>query len=78
MAFVVRDDYQERGIGTELQTYLTQSDMRQGLLGFSAEVLFENQPMLHLFEKMGFDIERKNGADVYELKMAYRGINRKE
>jgi len=32
---------------------------RQGLLGFTAEVLMENQPMLHLFEKMGFDIEKR-------------------
>ncbi len=78
VALVVRDDHPARGIGTELLTYLTQLAMRQGLLGFTAEVLFENQPMLHLFEKMGFDIERRSDAGVYELKLAFRGINRKE
>ncbi|MFX0201495.1 MAG: GNAT family N-acetyltransferase, partial [Candidatus Hodarchaeota archaeon] len=78
VALVVRDDYQGQGIGTELLTYLSQLAMRQGLLGFTAEVLFENQPMLHLFEKMGFDIERRSSAGVYELKLAFRGISRKE
>jgi hypothetical protein len=29
--------------------------------------------MLHLFEKMGFDIEKKRDAGVFELKMAFRG-----
>ena len=78
VALVVRDDYQGQGIGTELLTYLSQLAMRQGLLGFTAEVLFENQPMLHLFEKMGFDIERRSSSGVYELKLAFRGISRKE
>ncbi|MFQ6124788.1 MAG: GNAT family N-acetyltransferase [Candidatus Heimdallarchaeota archaeon] len=78
VALVVRDDCQEHGIGTELLTYLTQLAMRQGHLGFTAEILFENQPILHLFEKMGFDIERRSSAGMYELKLAFRGISRKE
>jgi RimJ/RimL family protein N-acetyltransferase len=78
VAFVVRDDHQQQGIGTELLSYLTQLAKRQGLLGFTAEVLYENQPMLRLFDKMGFDIERRSSAGVYELKMAFRGISRKE
>jgi hypothetical protein len=28
--------------------------------------------MLHLFEKMGFDIQRKVSEGVYELKMMFR------
>jgi len=78
LAFVVRDDYQNQGIGTELLAYLTQLAKRQGLLGFTAKVLFKNQPMLRLFEKMGFDIERRSSAGVYELKLVFRGIGRKE
>jgi acyl-CoA hydrolase/GNAT superfamily N-acetyltransferase len=73
VALVVRDDFQNKGIGTELLSYLTYLAKREGLLGFTAEVLIENKPMLHLFEKMGFDIERKTSAGVYELKMAFRG-----
>jgi RimJ/RimL family protein N-acetyltransferase len=73
VALVVRDDYQNKGIGTELLAYLTHLAKRQGLLGFTAEVLVENRPMLHLFEKMGFDTEKRSDAGVYELKMTFRG-----
>ncbi len=72
IAFVVKDDYQNKGIGTELLSYLTLLARRQGLLGFTAEVLIENKPMLHLFEKMGFDIERRGNEDVYELKIIFK------
>ncbi len=72
VAFAVRDEYQNKGVGSEILTYLTLLAKRQGLLGFTAEVLLENQPMLHLFEKMGFDTEKRSTTGVYELKMAFR------
>ncbi len=74
VALVVKDNYQNQGIGTVLLTYLTQLALKQGLLGFTTEVLVENQLMLRLFEKMGFDIQKHSSAGVYELKMAFRGI----
>jgi acyl-CoA hydrolase/ribosomal protein S18 acetylase RimI-like enzyme len=77
LALVVRDDYQNKGIGRELLFYLTYLAKKQGLLGFTAEVLVDNKPMLHvfgLFEKMGFDIEKKMEAGVYELKIVFRGM----
>ncbi|MBU7044985.1 MAG: GNAT family N-acetyltransferase [Theionarchaea archaeon] len=73
VAFVVRDNYQNKGIGTELLKYLTYLAKKQGLLGFTAEVLTENKPMLSLFEKMGFDIKKTSEGGVYELKIAFRG-----
>jgi len=73
VAVVVKDEYQDKGIGTELLSYLTYLAQKQGLFGFTAEVLAENSPMLHLFEKMGFDIETRKAEGVYELKMAFRG-----
>jgi RimJ/RimL family protein N-acetyltransferase len=71
VGFAVKDDYQNKGIGTELLTYLTFLAKRQGLLGFYAEVLVENRPMLHLFEKMGFQIEKRREEGIYELKMLF-------
>ncbi len=71
VAFAVRDEYQNRGIGTELLAYLTFLARRQGLLGFTAEVLVENQSMLHVFEKMGFQMEKRIEEGVYELKMTF-------
>ena len=72
VAFAVRDDQQNKGIGTTLLTYLTYLGKRRGLLGFTAEVLVENRPMLHLFEKMGFDISKRISEGVYELNMTFR------
>lgn len=71
-AFVVRDNYQNQGVGTALLSYLTYLAKKQGLLGFTAEVLLENKPMLRLFEKMGFEIHKRMGEGVYELAMAFR------
>ena len=68
---MVRDDYQNRGIGSTLLSYLTYLARKQGLLGFTAEVLVENRPMLHLFEKMGFLIDKRLEEQTYELKMAF-------
>ncbi len=72
VAFAVKDTHQQMGIGTELLAYLTYLAKRQGLLGFTAEVLSDNKPMMHVFEKGGFDLEKKNVAGLWELKMTFR------
>ncbi len=72
VAVAVRDDYQNRGIGTELLSYLTYLAKREGFLGFTAEVLVENRPMLQVFEQGGFDITRQTESGVYHLKMAFK------
>lgn len=71
-AFVVRDDYQGKGLGAELLSYLTYQAKKRGLLGFTAAVLQDNKPMLHLFESMGFVVEKRLDAGVYELTMSFR------
>ena len=72
VAFVVHDAYQGKGIGAVLLSYLTFLARRQGLLGFCATVLQDNQPMLHLFESMGFEIDRRLDAGTYELIMSFK------
>jgi acyl-CoA hydrolase/GNAT superfamily N-acetyltransferase len=71
VAFAVRDDYQNLEIGTALLTYLTAIAKKEGLHGFMAEVLLENQPMLRVFNKMGFDIHRKLEEGAYRLIMRF-------
>jgi len=72
VAFAVRDAYHNKGIGTSLLAYLTYLAKRQGLLGFTAEVLADNMPMIHVFEKGGFDIVKHNIAGIYEMTMAFK------
>jgi acyl-CoA hydrolase/RimJ/RimL family protein N-acetyltransferase len=76
VALIVLDEYQNQGVGTELLSYLALLARRQGLLGFTAEVLVENRPMMHLFEKMGFDIEKRREEGVYEMRMEFRDSSR--
>jgi len=71
VALVVRDTDQQKGIGAELLDYLTVLAKREGLLGFTAEVLVENEPMMRLFERSGFAIEKRREAGVYELRMLF-------
>ncbi|MCX7771165.1 MAG: GNAT family N-acetyltransferase [Proteobacteria bacterium] len=71
VAFVVRDDMQNQGIGWELLSYITYLARKKGLLGFTAQVLVSNKPMLHLFEKKGFVIEKRRESEIYELKMTF-------
>jgi acyl-CoA hydrolase/GNAT superfamily N-acetyltransferase len=72
VAIMVDDAYQNQGIGTELLAHLTFIARKQGLLGFSAEVLKENRVMMHLFEKMGFAIEKESLPDAYTLRLGFR------
>ncbi len=71
-AFVVRDNYQNKGIGKTLLRYITFLAKKRGLLGFTAEVVLGNELMLHLFESMGFDITTKRDEGVWELQMSFR------
>jgi ribosomal protein S18 acetylase RimI-like enzyme len=73
-ALVVRDDCHNQGIGTELLSYLTVLANRQGLFGFTAEVLVENKRMQHLFQKMGFPIERRIEEGVVEMRISFKKI----
>lgn len=71
VAFAVRDTCQDQGIGSSLLSYLTYLAKRQGLLGFTAEVFADNAPMLHVFEKGGFDIQKRTIAGICEMKMTF-------
>lgn len=72
VAFAVKDSYSNKGIGTELLSYLTYLAKRQGLLGVTAEVLMDNYPMMHVFNKGGFDLEKRNVVGLWELKITFR------
>lgn len=77
LAVVVKDVYQNQGVGAELFSYLTLLAKKQGLFGFTAEVLIENKPMLRLlrrvFPETDFVIDRRIQAGVVEIKIAFGG-----
>ncbi len=71
ISVMIRDEYQGLGMGTALVEYLTMIAKNQGLYGFTAEVLADNKKMLRVFEKMGYDIEKKRKYGEYELRMRF-------
>ncbi|MGV8175968.1 MAG: GNAT family N-acetyltransferase [Methanothrix sp.] len=72
VALVVRDDCQKKGVAGEMLSYLTFLAKRQGLLGFTAEVLAGNDPVFRLFRKMGFIVSKRNEDGVYEMRAMFR------
>jgi RimJ/RimL family protein N-acetyltransferase len=72
VSFAVRDDYQNQGIAQELLSYLVYLARRQGLLGFTAAVLVENEPMIHVLEKYGFERNRQMIQGVVVLSMVFK------
>ena len=75
LAFAVRDDQQNRGICSELLSYLTLIAKKRGLLGFTASVLVENRPMLHLLrgmEEEGHVVQKNMDAGVFSYKITFK------
>ncbi|MFO7871046.1 MAG: GNAT family N-acetyltransferase [Kiritimatiellia bacterium] len=64
IAFVVRDDYQGRGIGTFLLNHLATIAKRNGIRGFTAEVLRDNRRMQAVFNRSNFKVTSKLATDV--------------
>ena len=74
VALVVKDKFQGQGVGRELLSYLAYLARRQGLIRFTGDVLVENKSMVTLFEKMGFDTEKRREEGVYEMSMRFRSL----
>ena len=72
VAFAVRDQYQNRASAPNCWRTSRRSPARQGLRGFTAEVLRENEPMLRVFEKMKFPTETATAGDAYKLKISLK------
>ncbi len=59
VSIVVRDDFQGKGIGFELLSYLVTVAKSHGLHTFTAEILPDNNAVYSLIEKLGLHYDRK-------------------
>ena len=71
VAFVVSDQWQNHGIGTFLLKHLMRIARRNGIRGFTAEVLTENKPMQAVINKSNCKIKSKFTGSVYSYEMAF-------
>ncbi|MDD5307544.1 MAG: GNAT family N-acetyltransferase [Deltaproteobacteria bacterium] len=71
IAFVVRDDWQERGMGTFLMRYLITIAKRNGIAGFTAEVLRQNKAMQAVLHNCGCKVRSRLNGDVYSFELDF-------
>ena len=71
VAFVVRDNWQNRGIGTQLLRHLGTIAKRNGIRGFTAEVLRENRAMQHVFNKSDNKVTSTPTEDVFSFELEF-------
>jgi acyl-CoA hydrolase/GNAT superfamily N-acetyltransferase len=71
VAFVVRDDWQGRGIGRFLLSHLVKIARRNGIQGFTAEVLRENKAMLSVFNRSELKMRSRLAGNVYSYEMDF-------
>ncbi|MEE9162371.1 MAG: GNAT family N-acetyltransferase, partial [Candidatus Neomarinimicrobiota bacterium] len=67
MAIVIHDQYQGRGLGTELFQHLVWIAREKGVKGVTAQVLAQNDRMLKLFRKTGREVRSSLENGVYNL-----------
>ncbi|UCE62106.1 MAG: GNAT family N-acetyltransferase [Phycisphaerales bacterium] len=70
-AFLVRDDWQGKGIGTTLMSTLVEVARGHGIAGFTADVLAGNHGMLRVFHKCGFSVESELEDGAYRLRIPF-------
>ncbi len=71
VAFVVRDDWQNKGIGSFVLRHLTNIAKRNGIAGFTAEVLRDNKPMQAVIHKSGLKVSSKLNDGVFHFEMDF-------
>jgi acyl-CoA hydrolase/RimJ/RimL family protein N-acetyltransferase len=71
VAFVVADNWQNRGIGKFLLNTLTRIAKRNGIRGFTAEVLAENKAMQAVFNRSGLKVSSELHDRVYSFVMDF-------
>ncbi len=67
VAFVVQDEWQQKGMGTLLLDYLSQIARKRGVKRFYAKVLPVNKAMLSVFYNSGYKINTEFDGDVYSI-----------
>jgi acyl-CoA hydrolase/GNAT superfamily N-acetyltransferase len=71
VAFVIRDEWQNLGVGTFLFRHLQHIAMASGITGFTAEVLRNNRRMQAIFNHSGLKVKTSIEEDVFSYIMDF-------
>jgi acyl-CoA hydrolase len=67
VAFIVQDEWQQKGMGTFLLDYITRIAEQRGVKCFYAKVLPINKPMLSVFHNSGYKVSTEFDGEVYSI-----------
>jgi RimJ/RimL family protein N-acetyltransferase/acyl CoA:acetate/3-ketoacid CoA transferase beta subunit len=67
VAFIVQDEWQQKGMGTFLLAYLAQIARQRGVRRFYAKVLPRNKAMLAIFHNSGYRINTEFDGEAYSI-----------
>jgi acyl-CoA hydrolase len=67
VAFLVQDEWQQKGMGTFLLGYITQIAKQRGVKKFYAKVLPTNEPMLAVFHNSGYKVNTEFDGYAYDI-----------
>jgi acyl-CoA hydrolase/GNAT superfamily N-acetyltransferase len=76
VSFLVRDDWQAKGIGTDLLAILTDIARKRGIIGFEARVLVQNQLMMAVFYNSGYKVTTTREDDVFLLTYDFKNVEK--
>ena len=68
LAIYLHQDYQGVGLGTEMVGLLLEAAEEQGVHKVNLDTVADNEAAIHLFEKMGFEVEGR-------IRDSYRGTD---
>ena len=72
VSFLVRDDWQNRGVGTHIFSYLVEIAKNRGLDGFTAWVLKDNIRMMHVFKQSAYPMNYRVEGDLYYVTIKFK------
>ena len=70
-AFIVDEEYQNKGIASYLLELLIRTAREEGIQGFTADVLASNKSMLKVYEKSPFPVQTVLSKGIYELTIPF-------
>jgi len=71
VSYVVRDDYQHRGIGSYLVKYMARIARENGIAGFDAEILADNPVAMRVLHKLGYPAETQVVEGTYRIRVKF-------
>jgi RimJ/RimL family protein N-acetyltransferase len=72
VAFIVQDDWQQKGMGSLLMNYLTSIAIQRGIKRFDAKVMPQNKAMLAVFQHSGLSTSMEFNGEAYTIVMDLR------